>query len=205
VPVSDAEHTVRTQIWPGVRRCYQLALRADPTEHGRIVILIRVEPSGAVGDASIASNAGLSERLATCAAAVAREARFPPPGPGGAKIALPFNLVLHGQGPAAAPSASPSPDTATAQTTQGDAIIQRIQATRDSVAAKYDAAGSSNACIRKHLGELDELLESAQNMRRDAQPDMATATSALIEHYESMLRGIESLAKSRATEADRCP
>jgi hypothetical protein len=42
VPVTDAEFTLFSQVWPRVKRCYLSALRADPTQQGRVVMLIRV-------------------------------------------------------------------------------------------------------------------------------------------------------------------
>ncbi|HEY8091627.1 MAG TPA: hypothetical protein VIF09_27365, partial [Polyangiaceae bacterium] len=58
----DAETTVREQIHPGAKRCYQRGLEVDPTQVGRIVIAVQVDPSGTVADASVAVNSGLSAR-----------------------------------------------------------------------------------------------------------------------------------------------
>ena len=96
VPVSNAEAIIRSQIHPGAKRCYQRGLESDPTQSGRIVILIRVSPSGEVDSASVASNSGLSASVAGCIASVARRAKFDAPGASGSTISVPFNFVKQG-------------------------------------------------------------------------------------------------------------
>jgi hypothetical protein len=96
VPVSDAEAVIRSQIHPGARRCYQKGLESDPTQAGRVVILIKVSPSGEVDSASVASNSGLSAGVAGCIASVARRAKFSAPGANGSTISVPFNFVKQG-------------------------------------------------------------------------------------------------------------
>jgi hypothetical protein len=150
-----------------------------------------------VEEANVASHAGLSESMAACAADAARQARFPPPGPRGATISVPFDLVLGRE-------TSPTTDLATSQAT-ADAIVQRIQTLRDSIAVKHGAAGSSRDCVRRSLDQLDALLESARQMVRDAQRDSTTDAPAQIEQYLPMLRRFASTARSVAGEADRCP
>ena len=96
VPVSNAEAVIRSQIHPGAKRCYQKGLESDPTQAGRIVILIKVSPSGEVDSASVASNSGLSAGVAACIASVARRAKFDAPGANGSTISVPFNFVKQG-------------------------------------------------------------------------------------------------------------
>jgi hypothetical protein len=96
VPVSNAEAVIRSQIHPGAKRCYQKGLENDPTQSGRIVILIKVSPSGEVDSASVASNSGLSGGVAGCIASVARRAKFDAPGASGSTISVPFNFVKQG-------------------------------------------------------------------------------------------------------------
>jgi hypothetical protein len=71
VPVTDAERTIHDQIWPRVTRCYREALQAAAQE-GRLVMLIEVDASGKVTDASIGANTGLSDAVAACAQRGAR-------------------------------------------------------------------------------------------------------------------------------------
>ncbi len=91
---SDAEDVIRRQIHPGAKRCFQRALEKDPTQVGRIVILVRVDDSGAVADAHVAANYGMSTDLGECIASVARRAVFARQEPGGRerKISIPFNF-----------------------------------------------------------------------------------------------------------------
>jgi len=96
VPVSNAEATIRRQIHPGAKRCYQRGLQQDPTQAGRLVITIKVAPGGDVDSASVASNGGLSAQVASCIALVARRAKFDAPGPDGSTISVPFNFVKQG-------------------------------------------------------------------------------------------------------------
>jgi hypothetical protein len=96
VPVANAEAIIRSQIHPGAKRCYQKGLESDPTQAGRIVILIKVGPSGEVESAGVSSNSGLSGGVAGCIASVARRARFDAPGANGSTISVPFNFVKQG-------------------------------------------------------------------------------------------------------------
>jgi hypothetical protein len=95
-PVPDAEAVIRSQIHPGAKRCYQKGLDSDPSQSGKLVLLIRVAPSGEVDRATISSNAGLSAGVADCIAGVARRAKFDRTGPGGATIVVPFGFVRQG-------------------------------------------------------------------------------------------------------------
>jgi hypothetical protein len=96
VPVQNAEAVIRSQIHPGAKRCYQRGLESDPTQAGKLVILIKVSPSGEVDSASATSNTGLSASVAACIAGVARRAKFDPPGANGSSISVPFNFVKQG-------------------------------------------------------------------------------------------------------------
>jgi hypothetical protein len=96
VPVSNAEAVIRRDIHPGAKRCYQKGLEADPTQSGKIVILIKVAPNGEVDSASVVSNSGLSAGVASCIASAARRAKFDAPGATGSTISVPFNFVKQG-------------------------------------------------------------------------------------------------------------
>jgi outer membrane biosynthesis protein TonB len=96
VPVSNAEAIIRSQIHPGAKRCYQKGLESDPTQSGKIVIMIKVAPSGEVDSASVASNSGLAPGVASCIISVARRAKFDAPGANGSTISVPFNFVKQG-------------------------------------------------------------------------------------------------------------
>ncbi len=96
VPVANAEAVIRSQIHPGAKKCYQRGLESDPTQAGKLVILIKVAPSGEVDTATVQSNSGLSASVASCIASVARRAKFDAPGPSGSQISVPFNFVRQG-------------------------------------------------------------------------------------------------------------
>ncbi len=95
-PLANAEAVIRRQIHPGARRCYQKGLDSDPSQSGKLVVSIRVAPSGEVESATISSNAGLSAGVADCIAIVARRAKFDPTGPGGATVVVPFGFFRQG-------------------------------------------------------------------------------------------------------------
>jgi hypothetical protein len=96
VPVANAEAVIRSQIHPGAKKCYQRGLESDPTQAGKLVILIKVGPSGEVDTATVQSNSGISASVASCISAVARRAKFDAPGPSGSQISVPFNFVKQG-------------------------------------------------------------------------------------------------------------
>ena len=96
VPISNAEAIIRSQIHPGAKRCYQKGLESDPTQAGRLVILIKVAPSGEVDSVAVSTNTGLAAGVASCIQSVARRAKFDPPGASGSTISVPFNFVRQG-------------------------------------------------------------------------------------------------------------
>ena len=96
VPVSNAEAVIRSQIHPGAKRCYQKGLESDPTQAGRIVILIKVSPSGEVDSASVASNSGLSGGVAAASRPWRAEPSSTLPERNGSTISVPFNFVKQG-------------------------------------------------------------------------------------------------------------
>jgi hypothetical protein len=96
VPVANSEAIIRSQIFPGAKRCYQKGLESDPTQAGKLVVMIKVAPSGEVDSASVASNTGLSASVASCIVAVSRRAKFDAPGANGSTLSVPFNFVKQG-------------------------------------------------------------------------------------------------------------
>jgi hypothetical protein len=96
VPVSNAEAVIRSQIQPGAKRCYQKGLETDPSQSGKLVILIKVAPSGEVDSVTAASNSGLSAQVASCIQGVARRAKFDAPGANGSTISVPFSFLKQG-------------------------------------------------------------------------------------------------------------
>jgi hypothetical protein len=98
VPVANAEAVIRMQIQPGAKRCYQKGLESDPSQNGKLVIMIKLAPSGEVDSATVATNSGLSPQVASCIAAVARRAKFDAPGASGSTLSVPFSFLKQGGG-----------------------------------------------------------------------------------------------------------
>jgi hypothetical protein len=94
--VLNAEAVIRTQIHPGARRCYQTGLNSNSQQSGKLMVLLRIGPSGEVQSVTIQSNTGLSQQVAACVASVAHNAKFDPPGPNGASILVPFGFFAQG-------------------------------------------------------------------------------------------------------------
>jgi hypothetical protein len=96
VPVANAEATIRSQIHPGARHCYQKGLESDPSQAGRLVLQIHIAPSGEVDRATATTSTGLSASVVRCIERAAGRARFDAPGPSGSTLSLPFNFVRQG-------------------------------------------------------------------------------------------------------------
>jgi len=91
VPVSHAEGVVRGTVQPGARNCYNDALRSGPVV-GMVKMGIHVAPDGSVADATTTGGDTLPQSLIDCIKAVARTAKFEPPGGEGATIWTSFNF-----------------------------------------------------------------------------------------------------------------
>jgi hypothetical protein len=75
-PIANAEATLRSQFWPRAKRCYQKGLQQDPTQTGKLLVFMRVDPTGEVASASIGSNSGLSVGVSNCITFAARYVKF---------------------------------------------------------------------------------------------------------------------------------
>jgi hypothetical protein len=91
VPIANMESVIRSQIFPAARKCYQRGLEQDPTQSGKLIVSIKVDPSGEVSSASVVSNSGLSAQVASCIVSAAKRATFGQ-NPGGV-VQVPFNFV----------------------------------------------------------------------------------------------------------------
>ncbi len=91
VPIANMESVIRSQIFPAAKRCYQRGLEADPTQSGKVVVSIKVDPSGEVSSATVVSNAGLSRQVTSCIIRASQNAKFGQ-NPGGV-VQVPFNFV----------------------------------------------------------------------------------------------------------------
>jgi hypothetical protein len=104
----DFEEVIRSQIHPGVKRCYQRGLESDP-QSGRLVLMLQIRPDGLVDWVTVNTNTGLTIPVTDCIVEVARHAKFPPGG-NGRRIQIPMRLELQGyDGGAPPPPPAPSP------------------------------------------------------------------------------------------------
>jgi len=93
-PVSNAESVLRGTVQPGVRDCYNAALRSDVSIAGKVSVAIHVAPDGSVEDATTTGGDTLPQSLIDCIKAVTRGAKFEPPGGSGAIIGTSFNFKV---------------------------------------------------------------------------------------------------------------
>lgn len=102
-PAPRAESVIRGQINPAARSCYENDPDSKSKRPGRLVILIKLTPTGEVDSVTVGSNTGLTPAVATCITIVAGAARFGPPGPNGATVRAAFAFGQEGQAPQAPP------------------------------------------------------------------------------------------------------
>ncbi len=94
-PVANAEAVLRKELYPRARRCYQKGLDVNPTQTGKIVLNIRVAPSGEVSSVGTEVRGNLSSGVAGCVTGAAQRLRFEPPGPIGSQLRAGMDF-LHG-------------------------------------------------------------------------------------------------------------
>lgn len=75
------------------RRCYERALRLNPSLQGRMTINVTVGSNGQVCSASIGSNSLGDQSVATCVVGSFQGAQLPPPQGGCVNAAVPVNFV----------------------------------------------------------------------------------------------------------------
>ena len=96
VPISGADRVI-AGLRARFRQCYQTGLNSDPSMSGKVTITAKVGPNGEVSDASVSSNTGLSQGVASCIANVVKRAQFDPPGGGGSTLNIPVTFVQQGK------------------------------------------------------------------------------------------------------------
>jgi hypothetical protein len=89
--MTNLESVIRSQIFPRARRCYQHGLEQDQSQRGKLVVSIKVDPSGEVAGANVVQNTGLTQEVSSCIASAAKAANFGK-NPGGL-VQVPFNFV----------------------------------------------------------------------------------------------------------------
>jgi hypothetical protein len=87
-PVPDLAQTL-ARARARVRHCYQTGLNSDPVMAGKLIVTARLAPNGEVASASVATNTGLSQTVASCVVSTTKRLQFMPPA-GGAGATLQF-------------------------------------------------------------------------------------------------------------------
>lgn len=102
---ADANCDGRCQGKPGValapaiqaaaaqaRRCYNAALRSDPTVEGRVEVALRVASDGTLCSSRVASSQ-VPDEMNRCILDVFAQARFPGPSGGCVDVNVPFSFM----------------------------------------------------------------------------------------------------------------
>jgi hypothetical protein len=80
------------------RGCYERGLRQNAMLQGRLVVSVRVGPTGQVCSAGVVSNGLGDPGVASCVVGLFRSASFPPPQGGCVDTQVPMNFVPKGGG-----------------------------------------------------------------------------------------------------------
>lgn len=107
VPIQDADRVI-AGLRARFRSCYQQGLNGDPRMAGRVVVIARIAPNGAVSSSVPQVNDGLSSSVAECMATVVRGAQFSPPGGNGSTLQIPITFLQQVPSAATAPTTSVS-------------------------------------------------------------------------------------------------
>jgi hypothetical protein len=108
VPPAHPEAVIRGQVNPAAKNCYDSDPDSKSKRSGRLVILLKVAPSGEVDSVSVANDTGLSPSVTSCITTAARAVRFAPPGAHGTTVRAAFAFPGQEQqsGPAVPPAKS---------------------------------------------------------------------------------------------------
>ncbi len=92
-PVGPVDPTPVAGLGGRARYCYQQALLKNPNQQGRVVIAIKVGPSGEVVSTNVVSSSGLDPSVGQCILGGANGLRFKSPGPAGGQLNVPFTFI----------------------------------------------------------------------------------------------------------------
>jgi hypothetical protein len=92
---ADARGVAEKQILPKVFKCYTQALGLEGKQagQGRVHLVLQVAPAGDVTGVEVASNSGLSPKVAECTSAAAKTAHFMSTSQGGT-VKIPFIFAV---------------------------------------------------------------------------------------------------------------
>ena len=92
-PVGSVDPSPVAGLGGRARYCYQQALLKNPNQQGRVVIAIKVGPSGEVVSTNVVSSSGLDSSVGQCILGGANGLRFKSPGPAGGQLNVPFTFI----------------------------------------------------------------------------------------------------------------
>jgi hypothetical protein len=75
------------------RNCYNTALRNNPNLEGKMMMSVRLSPSGSICSAHVSSNSLGDQAVASCVSAKFRAGNFPPPDGGCINANVPLNFT----------------------------------------------------------------------------------------------------------------
>jgi hypothetical protein len=91
-PAPDA--VLAAQINPVAKSCYETDPSSASRPSGRLVILVKVTPTGDVDSVSVGINDGVSPSVARCITTAARAVKFTAPGAAGAAVPAAFKFPM---------------------------------------------------------------------------------------------------------------
>jgi hypothetical protein len=91
-PSPLASTVIRGQVNPAARSCYENDPDSKSKRPGRLVVIIKLAPTGEIDSVSVPMNVGVSSSVVSCITTVAGAAKFAPPGPNGATVRAAFTF-----------------------------------------------------------------------------------------------------------------
>ena len=106
VPAPHAETVIRGQINFAAKSCYENDPDSKSRPAGRLNLLIKLTPAGAIDSVSVSNNIGVTPSVASCITTAAGAAKFAAPGANGATVRAAFTFA--GRDEVAPPATPPA-------------------------------------------------------------------------------------------------
>jgi hypothetical protein len=106
-PSPLAATVLRGQVNPAARSCYENDPDAKSRRPGRLILLIKLTPTGDIDSVTVANNVGVSPSVTSCITTVAGAAKFAPPGRNAATVHATFTFPPQEE-PASSAAAPPA-------------------------------------------------------------------------------------------------
>jgi outer membrane biosynthesis protein TonB len=94
-PIADAEKVV-ADLRPAFRACYNTGLAKDPKIAGKTLLVLKVDPTGAVTSAVTPDASTLPAEVVQCISDAAKQAKFKAPGGTGSTLNIPVTFKQNG-------------------------------------------------------------------------------------------------------------